>query len=99
MTTQEKHMTASIAGRPPLPAELLRLQRGITRRAVAEATGLDATALYRIEKGHAWPMPPTILRLAAALSLSAEEMAVALLRGWLIQHSRPQPEDRAVQTF
>jgi len=90
MTAQKTHVTTAIAGRPPLPAELLRLQRGITRRAVTEATGVDANALYRIEKGHAWPTPPTIVRLAAALDLPVEEMAIALLRGWLLQNGRQQ---------
>ena len=55
--------------------------------------GLDVNALYRIEKGQAWPMPSTILRLAAALDLPAEEMAVALFRGWLSQHGRQQLAD------
>jgi len=91
MTAQQTYATTAIAGRrPPLPAELLRLQRGITRRAVAEATGVDANALYRIEKGQAWPMPTTIVRLAAALDVPAEEMAVALLQGWLLQNGRQQ---------
>jgi len=88
-------MKTCLAGRPPLPAELFRLQRGITRSAVAEAAGLDVTALYRIEKGQAWPMPHTLLRLAAALDLPAEEMAVVLLRGWLSRHGGQQPADRA----
>ncbi len=83
-------MKTCIAGRPPLPAELLRLERGITRRAIAEATGLEASALYRIEKGQAWPIPPTIVRLATALDVPAAEMAVALLRGWLAQHGQQQ---------
>jgi len=91
-------MKTYLAGRPPLPAELLRLQRGITRRAVAEATGLATNALYRIEKGQAWPMPPTILRLAAALDLPAEEMAAVLLRGWLSQHSRQELVDPTGKT-
>jgi len=90
MTAQQTHTTTAIAGRPPLPAELLRLQRGITRRAIAEATGLEVSALYRIDKGQAWPIPPTIVRLAAALDLPVEEMAVALLRGWLLQNGRQQ---------
>jgi transcriptional regulator with XRE-family HTH domain len=94
MTAPQEHTNPCLAGRPPLPAELLRLQRGITRRAVAEAMGLDVCALYRIEKGQAWPMPSTILRLAAALDVPAEEMAVALLRGWLSQHGGQQLADR-----
>lgn len=95
MTAPHEHMKTYIERRPPLPAELLRLQCGITRRAVAEAMGLDIAALYRIEKGQAWPMPPTIVRLAAALDLPAEEMAVALLRGWLSQHGGKQLADHA----
>jgi len=51
---------------------------------------VDANALYRIEKGQAWPMPTTIVRLAAALDVPAEEMAVALLQGWLLQNGRQQ---------
>ncbi len=98
MTALHKHTKTFIAGRPPLPAELLRLQRGITRRAVAEATGVDAKALYRIEKGQAWPTPPTIVRLAAALGFPAEEMAAVLFRGWLVQHGRQQPADGAGTT-
>jgi transcriptional regulator with XRE-family HTH domain len=74
---------------------MLRLQRGITRRAVAEATGLNTNVLYRIEKGQVWPMPATILRLAAVLDLPAEEMAIALLRGWLSQHGRQELADHA----
>jgi hypothetical protein len=51
---------------------------------------VDANALYRIEKGQAWPTPPTNVRLAAALDVPAEEMALALLRGWLLQNGRQQ---------
>jgi transcriptional regulator with XRE-family HTH domain len=91
-------MKISLAGRPPLTAELLRLQRGIPRSAVAEAAGLDVTALYRIEKGQAWPMPHTLLRLAAALNFPVEELAVAFLRGWLSRHGGQTQADRAGTT-
>jgi hypothetical protein len=53
---------------------------------------LNLHTLYHIEKGHVWPMPPTILRMAAALGLTVEDMTALLLRGWLAQHGQAQPE-------
>ncbi len=94
MTTKTIHIPRPIAGTPPLPIELLRLQRGVTRNAVAAAARLARYYLYRIERGLLWPSPGVILRLAGALGEDPEALVTALLRGWLIKRGLAQPEER-----
>lgn len=79
-------MTAHIPGRSLRPAELIRLQRGLTQRAVAASAGMTESSLYHIEHGRRWPGPDAIARLAVALGVPPEELVVALLRGWMIEH-------------
>jgi transcriptional regulator with XRE-family HTH domain len=92
MTTKETHNHFPVSGTPPLPVEWLRLERGVTRSAVARAAGLDRTYLYRVERSRLWPSPEVVLRLAAALGVESEALVTALLRGWLIKHGIEQPE-------
>jgi transcriptional regulator with XRE-family HTH domain len=95
MKTDRNHIAHPASGTPPLPVEWLRLQRGVTRIAVAEAASLDRHYLYRIERSRLWPSPGVILRLAGALGVDPEVLVAALLRGWLIKHGLAQPEARA----
>lgn len=98
MKAKENHALHSprpVAGSPPLPVEWLRLQRGVTRSAVAEAAKLGRNYLYRIERSRLWPSPGVILRLAGALGVDPEALVAALLRGWLIKHGLAQPEAQA----
>jgi transcriptional regulator with XRE-family HTH domain len=85
-------MMTRVARRPPRPAELIRLQRGMTQRAAAASAEMSESTLYNIEHGRRWPAPAAIVRLAGALGVSAEELAVALLRGWLIEHRPARPK-------
>lgn len=75
-----------------MPVEWLRLQRGVSRSALAEAAKVRRYYVYRIERGLHWPSPGVILRLAGALGVDPEVLATALLRGWLIKHGLAQPE-------
>jgi transcriptional regulator with XRE-family HTH domain len=76
----------------------MRLQRGVTRSAVADAAKLARYYLYRIERGLLWPSPGVILRLAGALGVDPEVLVTALLRGWLIKHGLAQSEERQPST-
>jgi transcriptional regulator with XRE-family HTH domain len=76
----------------------MRLQRGVTRSAVAEAARVGRHYLYRIERSRLWPSPGVILRLAGALGVDSEVLVTALLRGWLIKHGLAQPEERQSAT-
>ena len=87
-------MTTLAAGHPPRPAELIRLQRGMTQRAVAAAAGMTENSLYHIEHGRRWPDPPVIVRLAKALGVPHEDLVVALLHGWLAEHRPARPKDQ-----
>jgi transcriptional regulator with XRE-family HTH domain len=93
MTTNETHNPFPVSGTPPLQVEWLRLQRGVTRIAVARAAGLDRAYLYRVERSRLWPSPEVVLRLAAALGVDPEVLVRALLRSWLIKHGIDQPEE------
>ena len=55
----------------------VRLDRGLTQRALAEQAGLTNTCVSRIENGHITPSLKTLLRLCHALGTSPN----ALL-GW-----------------
>jgi len=85
-------MMLPAAGKPPRPVVLLRLQRGMTQRAVAASAGLTVNALYHIERGRRWPTPPSIVKLAAALDVQVEFLVAAVFRGWLTEHGLAQPE-------
>jgi transcriptional regulator with XRE-family HTH domain len=98
MTTETNHSHRPVSGTPPLPVEWMRLRRGVTRSAVAEAARLAQYYLYRVERGLLWPSPRVILRLADALGIDSEVLVKALLRGWLIKHGLAQPEERQSAT-
>ena len=98
MKTETTHVPRPVSGTPPLPVEWMRLQRGVTRRAVAEAARVDRHYLYRIERSRLWPSPRVILRLAGALGIDPEVLVTALLRGWLIKHGIAQSEERRSST-
>ena len=98
MTTETNHNHRPVSGTPPLPVEWMRLQRGVTRIAVADAARLARYYLYRIERGLLWPSPGVILRLAGALGEDPEVLVTALLRGWLIKHGLAQPEEHQSST-
>ena len=73
----------------------MRLQRGVSRSALAGAAKIRRYYLYRIERGLHWPSPAVIVRLAGALGEDPEALVKALLRGWLIKHGLSQPEAQA----
>ena len=93
--TQRDYIAAFTVARTPRPAELIRLQLGMTQRAAAAAAGMTVNTLYHIERGRRWPAPDAIVRLAGALGVPPEELAVALLRGWRLEH-RPPAKGTAV---
>lgn len=51
----------------------LREQRGISRDSIASRTSVDATSLWRIERGEQWVSPRALQELSAELDVDVQE--------------------------
>lgn len=52
----------------------LRTERHLTRKDLAELSGLDPNALAKIENENRWPRPETLRALATALEVSIDDL-------------------------
>lgn len=52
----------------------LRHERDLSRGQLAYLTGLDETALFRLERGARLPRYPTLLKLATGFKLTLSEL-------------------------
>ena len=87
----EAKIASMLQTTPPAPLALLRLQKGLKQRSVADALGLNASALYRLERGLAWPSARRILDLAKVLQVEPEDLLLEAFCGWQAAHSNAAP--------
>lgn len=67
---KDKRLAASIG----VSARQARLARELTQADIAERIGLSPEFYARIERGHALPSVPTLVRIGAALDLGMDEL-------------------------
>ena len=80
----------------PRPLMRIRLEQGLSRRALALRAGCSPATIYGAEKGHRVPIPQTARKLSEALDVRLIDVAEfkSAMEGWTGRRGPNETEGR-----